>query len=78
MVQQGVYRHYKGGEYFANGFVKHTETGELLVLYRSVESGETWVRPAAMFFEFIMVHGKPEPRFKKMVSRRRIGKGPGT
>jgi len=60
----GRYRHYKGGEYEVLGVVRHSETGEPLVLYRALygERG-LWVRPHAMFFESIEVGGIRQPRF---------------
>ncbi len=37
--------------YTIEGFVTHTETGEQLVVYRSIENdGEWWARPVDMFF----------------------------
>ena len=48
----GRYRHYKGGEYTVLGVARHSETEELLVVYRP-EYGERdlWVRPLSMFSE---------------------------
>ena len=45
-VAPGRYRHYKGGEYTVCGVARHSETNELLVVYRP-EYGERdlWVRP---------------------------------
>jgi len=50
----GRYRHYKGGEYTVLGVARHSETEDLLVVYRP-EYGERnlWVRPLAMFQEFV-------------------------
>lgn len=60
----GRYRHYKGGEYEVVGVVRHSETLEVLVLYRPLY-GDTglWVRPYDMFFEQIEVDGRMQPRF---------------
>ncbi len=33
-TETGLYRHYKGNEYFILGADRHSETQELLVLYR--------------------------------------------
>ena len=49
IVMLGVYRHFKGGIYTVVGFAKHTETEEILVIYRSNKSGETWARPLSMW-----------------------------
>jgi hypothetical protein len=50
----GRYRHYKGGEYTVLGVARHSETEDLLVVYRP-EYGDRnlWVRPLAMFQEFV-------------------------
>ena len=60
----GRYRHYKGGEYEVIGAVRHSETLEVLVLYRALygQSG-LWVRPHAMFFETVTIDGVTRPRF---------------
>lgn len=43
------YRHYKGDIYSLVAEAKHSETGELMVVYR--KGTEFWVRPAKMFYE---------------------------
>lgn len=50
MLKEGIYRHYKGNEYEVIGIAKHSETEELLVVYRALygEYG-LWVRPLSMF-----------------------------
>lgn len=46
-----IFRHFKGGLYEVVDFAKHTETGETLVIYRSMnEPDKIWARPADMFF----------------------------
>ena len=60
----GRYRHYKGGHYEVLGAVRHSETLEALVVYRPLyDDAGLWVRPHAMFFEQVVVDGKPQPRF---------------
>ena len=63
-VRSGRYRHYKGGEYTVIGVARHSETDELLVVYRP-EFGERglWVRPWSMFTEFVQTREGLEPRF---------------
>ncbi|HEX5128552.1 MAG TPA: DUF1653 domain-containing protein [Usitatibacter sp.] len=60
----GRYRHYKGGEYELVGVARHSETLEVLALYRPLynDSG-LWVRPYGMFFEEIEHEGRRQPRF---------------
>lgn len=63
----GRYRHYKGGLYTVIGIARHSETGELLVVYRP-EYGERafWVRPLAMFNETVQIEGRLIPRFERL------------
>lgn len=64
LPRPGRYRHYKGGEYVVIGIARHSETEEVLVVYRSLQ-GERglWVRPLAMFTETVRVDGREQPRF---------------
>jgi hypothetical protein len=60
----GRYRHYKGGEYELIGVVRHSETLEVMALYRPLYNAlGLWVRPYAMFFEEIDLAGGRQPRF---------------
>lgn len=63
-LSPGRYIHYKGGEYEVLGEARHSETEELLVVYRALH-GERglWVRPLAMFTETVEVDGRAVPRF---------------
>jgi len=62
----GRYRHYKGGEYEVIGTARHSETGELLVVYRCLYDNDSlWVRPLAMFMETVAVVGQEVPRFTR-------------
>jgi hypothetical protein len=63
-LQPGRYRHYKGGEYQVHGVATHSESGELLVVYRPLYgAGGLWVRPLSMFLEAVEFEGKLRPRF---------------
>lgn len=65
LIRAGTYRHYKGGIYKVIAIAKHTETGEEMVVYRSLDDErQLWVRPLEMFRERIKVDGKPVPRFE--------------
>jgi len=61
------FRHFKGNLYRLEGFAKHTETLEDMVVYRALygERG-LWVRPAKMFFETIERDGKTMKRFEPL------------
>lgn len=65
ILATGTYRHYKGRLYDVIGVARHSETEELLVVYRP-QYGERglWVRPLSMFTEQITVDGRQVPRFE--------------
>lgn len=66
-VPAGRYRHYKGNEYDLVDVVRHSETLELLALYRPRYGDRAlWVRPWAMFFETVVVDGVERPRFQRV------------
>ena len=63
-VRPGRYRHYKGAEYTVIGVARHSETEELLVIYRpDYGERELWVRPQTMFTESVEPQKGREPRF---------------
>ena len=64
-IPQGIYRHYKGNLYQVLHTAHHSETEEVLVVYRCLY-GEysVWVRPLEMFTETVMVEGQSVPRFE--------------
>ena len=64
LPRPGKYRHFKGGEYEVLGVVRHSETEEMMVLYRALygEKG-LWVRPLKMWNEVIERDGLCQPRF---------------
>ena len=63
-IRPGRYRHFKGGEYEVLGVAFHSETLEPMVVYRALygERG-LWVRPAAMWNEWVERDGYAGPRF---------------
>ena len=69
-MQTGIYEHYKGNQYKVIDIARHSETDELLVLYRPMYGDKSlWVRPFAMFFEKVTVNGLQVPRFKYIGDR---------
>jgi hypothetical protein len=63
----GRYRHYKGNAYQVVGVARHSETDELLVVYRCLYGDESlWVRPLAMFTETVVVGERQVPRFSRI------------
>lgn len=70
-VPAGRYRHYKGNLYHLIGAVRHSETLEVLALYRPLYGeGALWVRPWAMFFETVEIDGVVRPRFERLPDAR--------
>lgn len=66
-IRPGKYRHFKGKEYEVIGTARHSETLELMVVYRALygEFG-LWVRPASMWNETVERDGKTYQRFTYM------------
>lgn len=57
--------HFKGKRYQLLDFARHSETQELMVVYRTLYGDMShWVRPAKMFFETIERDGYVGPRFR--------------
>jgi hypothetical protein len=48
-----VYRHYKGGTYEIVSMATHTETGEVLVVYKSLNFGTIYARPLSVFSDSV-------------------------
>lgn len=63
-MTSSIYQHYKGNYYLLLHFASHSETGETLVVYRSLSDGRVWVRPEGMFHGGVEVNGEVVPRFK--------------
>ena len=64
-IPLGVYRHYKGNQYEVVGFAKHSETLEVMVVYKALYGeGGTWVRPLSMWENQVEVDGKTVKRFE--------------
>ncbi|MDW0359333.1 DUF1653 domain-containing protein [Vreelandella venusta] len=60
----GIYRHYKGSLYEVLGTAQHSETEEVLVVYRALYGDYgLWVRPLTMFTESVNRDGQPQLRF---------------
>ena len=65
-IRLGKYRHFKGGLYEVVAIASHSETLEDMVVYRSLENGGYWVRPASMWNETVEREGKCFSRFEYM------------
>lgn len=63
-VKLGRYRHFKGMEYEVLGLARHSETEEVMVVYRALYGeGGLWVRPLSMWNEEVHRDGYHGPRF---------------
>ena len=60
-----IYKHYKGGLYEVLFMVSHSETGEPLVIYKSILFGSNYARPLSMWFEEIRFYGKRFQLYEK-------------
>lgn len=55
------YRHFKGGLYIVLAITRHSETDELLVIYKSLLFHSIHARPLSMWFEEIKVKDSTVP-----------------
>ena len=63
-IAKGIYKHYKGNLYQVIEVATHSETGEELVVYRTLYGDYSmWVRPLDMFQERVEIDGRAVPRF---------------
>ena len=69
-IRPGRYRHFKSGEYEVLGVAFHSETLEPMVVYRALYGERRlWVRPAAMWNEWVERDGYAGPRFIPLEER---------
>lgn len=60
----GIYQHYKGPEYQVLAVARHSETEEYHVVYKPLYGEQAlWVRPLAIFADFVEINGEQVPRF---------------
>ena len=63
-IRLGKYRHHKGKDYEVLHLARHSETEELMVVYRALYGDfGIWVRPASMWNEEVTVDSKTIKRF---------------
>lgn len=63
-IQPGIYQHYKGATYRVLGTAKHSESGDVCVVYQALYGAcGLWLRPVSMFIEQVEVDGQRQARF---------------
>ena len=67
------YRHFKGNAYIVTDIAVHSETAELMVIYKSFDDPLlTWARPFKMFISPVdkekYTDAKQEMRFEELVN----------
>lgn len=64
LPKKGIYRHFKGKRYELVDFAKHSETTEIMVIYRALYGkNDLWVRPLSMWSETVERDGHVFTRF---------------
>lgn len=54
----GRYLHYKGNEYLFISEGVDNETGDMVIIYKSLHDGTLWCRPYEMFHDWVTSNGK--------------------
>lgn len=64
-LKPGIYQHFKGNRYELLALATHSETMEPMVVYRALYGQRgLWVRPAAMWSQFVDREDYHGPRFR--------------
>ncbi|WP_378955499.1 DUF1653 domain-containing protein [Pelosinus sp. sgz500959] len=64
VIKKGLYRHYKNKLYEVLDEATHSESLEVMIIYRALYGNYgLWVRPKKMFLEEVLYEGVKVPRF---------------
>lgn len=67
IVRSGEYEHYKGMRYEVIGTAAHTESNEIVVVYRALYGAhQLYARPISSFIATVEHEGKQVLRFKRI------------
>lgn len=67
IVENTLYKHFKGNTYKVLSVAKHTETCEDMVIYQCLKTGKVWARPLTMFSDNVDTPDYKGPRFTKIL-----------
>ena len=64
-IENGVYRHFKGGYVLVLFTAKHSDRDEMEVVYRGLNNNKFYARPINSFIEKVKINGAEVNRFVK-------------